>query len=130
MCLQGLDNTASSLDEYHTNLKRLASLVKENWTLIISDFTHATSEPGSYEFMGKKFDCFNSTDEDIVSTLKTTGFPILLALVLEFPEISMTLHDFYIFNYIESFVVITFCCHGLLEISTRAYSYMATLLVL
>ena len=74
MCFLALENTAASLDEYRKNLKRLASLVKENGNLLICDITHPTSESGSYEFMGKKFDSFNSTDEDIVSTLEKAGF--------------------------------------------------------
>ena len=74
MCIMALEHTANNLEEHRRSLRRLASLVKKNGSLLLCDVTHPTSESGSYEFMGKKMECFNSTDEDIVSTLEKVGF--------------------------------------------------------
>ena len=69
-------------DEYLTFLRKVASLVKMNGTLLFSDVTVESAKWCPYKIDGKKFDSYNVSIEDIVSTLRADGFSEIVVKVL------------------------------------------------
>ena len=68
-----LGNTATSKDDYLTHLRKLASLVKMNGTLLYSDVTVESTKWGPYKLGDKEFGAFFVSIKDIVSTLQKAG---------------------------------------------------------
>ena len=69
-----VSNAATNTEEHCSHLRKLASLVKINGTLLFADITMKSAKLFSYKLGDKEFDAFKISTEDIVSTLQTAGF--------------------------------------------------------
>ena len=92
-----LGNTATNNDEYLTHLRKVASLVKMNGTLLYSDVTAESPKWGPYKFGGKEFEAFNTSAEDIVSTLRIEGFSEIVVKDMKGTDKTLPVDETYTF---------------------------------
>ena len=88
-------NAATNKDEYLSHLRKVASLVKVNGTLLFSDVTVESAECCPYLIGGKKFDSFSASTEDIVSALREAGFSDVVVKSMEVPTKQLAIATFF-----------------------------------